>query len=286
MDVLALSRLLRSACISHIYLQTESEKFRFNYSLHLFETGNQQMVVFSDRFDAMDGVDYSCISLIANHLIVRAKELLNIDDALFVIHYPSCDGRNHFKLFELADFDSVSAKVLSFEQFICLVNGSKLWDLDLVQPPEKLKLFPFKSLKSFIPQKNILQTPSIEVGDIVRLKQPYKVDDFRYSDSFLAALNDGILPEFTNQKRDIYLRWQGFEYGIVNQIISYKQDGSPRNVSLFLYHAREDGTWLMYSYTKGIPSFVDFGVNELVLIHKSSAKDYSTGDLTHPKSRI
>ncbi len=121
----------------------------------------------------------------------------------------------------------------------------------------------------------------IETGDVVELKQPYKSDDFKHNPSFIAALNNGILPETTTERWQIYQNWQGFTHGVVSQIVSRNYDGKPRTVSLFLYYPQENGTWLMYSYTKGVPLFVDFGVNEVKLIHKSSAPNYGAGEVIY-----
>ncbi len=68
---------------------------------------------------------------------------------------------------------------------------------------------------------------------------------------------------------------------MVSQIVSRNYDGLPRTISLFLYYAQENGTWLMYSYTNGIPLFVNFGANEVKLIHKSSASNYRTGEVIY-----
>ena len=121
----------------------------------------------------------------------------------------------------------------------------------------------------------------IETGDVVELKQPYKSDDFKHNPSFLAALNNGVLPENPTSWYQFYKNWQGFTHGIVSQIVSRNSDGSPRTISLFLYYVQENGTWLMYSYRNGIPLFVDFWFKEVKLIHKSSASNYNTGEVIY-----
>ena len=121
----------------------------------------------------------------------------------------------------------------------------------------------------------------IETGDVVELIRPYKSDDFKRNPSFIAALNNGILPETSREEHQVYENWQGFTHGVVSEIVTRKLDGSPHKISLFLYYAQENGTWLMYSYRKGIPLFIDFGVNEVKLIHKSSASNYGTGEVIY-----
>ena len=128
---------------------------------------------------------------------------------------------------------------------------------------------------------NLDSPPVIEPGDVVQLLQPYKSDDFKHNPSFIAALNGGILPETTTERWQIYQIWQGFTHGVVSQIVSRNYDGSPHTISLFLYYAQKNGTWLMYSYRNGIPLFVDFGASEVKLIHKSSASNYGTGEVIY-----
>lgn len=121
---------------------------------------------------------------------------------------------------------------------------------------------------------------TIEIGDIVRLNQPYKTDDFQNNDTFLAALNNGVIPPTYVRKLRLYQSWAGFNYGIVNDILSRKADGKPRTFSLFLYYQQPNGVWLMYSLKHGIPTFVDFHTSEVTLIHKSSAPDYGSGNVS------
>ncbi len=59
----------------------------------------------------------------------------------------------------------------------------------------------------------------IETGDVVELKQPYKSDDFKHNPSFLAALNNGVLPENPTSWYQFYKNWQGFTHVIVSQIV-------------------------------------------------------------------
>ena len=113
-------------------------------------------------------------------------------------------------------------------------------------------------------------------GDIVRLKQPYKVDDFRFNKQFLAALSNENDSDYDLSDR-LYQEWQGFTFGIVNQVLSKDLDGSPRRVSLFLYYPQDNGVWLTYPCVRNVPTFVDFNVNELELYHLSSASTFSEG---------
>ena len=120
---------------------------------------------------------------------------------------------------------------------------------------------------------------NITAGDIVRLKQPYKVEDFRQDKLFIAAINGGHLPVNPAHASNIYSQWSGFYYGIVNQILSKDSKGGVRNLSLFLYYAAKEEAWLMYKLGNGVPTFVDFHVSEVELIHKSSAANYALGEV-------
>jgi hypothetical protein len=106
----------------------------------------------------------------------------------------------------------------------------------------------------------------LTVGDIVRLKQPYRPEEW-----VLLKPSD----------------WQGFEFGIVVEIVShqfsvngesygnYKQ---PRNVSLHLYDATGQLMIFPQWLEKGlfIPSYVDSHLSELVLYRIASQDGYET----------
>lgn len=114
----------------------------------------------------------------------------------------------------------------------------------------------------------------------MRLTKPYKVEDFRNNTTFVTALNNGVPPQDLEEQFKIYDAWNGFNYGIVNDILSRDQHGEPRHISLFLYYQQENGVWLMYSLKHGIPVFVDFHVKFITLVHKSSAPDYVSGNVS------
>lgn len=108
-----------------------------------------------------------------------------------------------------------------------------------------------------------METHILTTGDIVKLKQPYRPDDF-------AQLKD--------------LAWKGFDYGIVVQILSTQMlvngesygNHHPRNVSLNLYDASGQ---LMIEPTfinagLCIPSYVDFHISELVLYKIADESGY------------
>ncbi len=50
----------------------------------------------------------------------------------------------------------------------------------------------------------------IETGDVVELKQPYKFNNFKRNSFFVAALNNGFLPETSIEKHQIYENWLSF----------------------------------------------------------------------------
>lgn len=104
----------------------------------------------------------------------------------------------------------------------------------------------------------------LTVGDIVRLKEPYRVADF---------------PQAKNPD------WVGFGFGIVAEILSTQMivngeaygDQHPRNVSLNLYDATGQ-MMIEPSYVAAglcIPSYVDFHVSELELYKIATESGYS-----------
>lgn len=103
----------------------------------------------------------------------------------------------------------------------------------------------------------------LSVGDIVKLKAPYKVSDFPQSSD----------PD-----------WRGFTHGIVVEILSTQMIvngesyGSeyPRRVSLHLYDERGQ-LMIEPSFVEAglcIPSYVDFHISELVLYKIASESGY------------
>jgi hypothetical protein len=106
----------------------------------------------------------------------------------------------------------------------------------------------------------------LTVGDIVRLKQPY-----RHEEWVLLKPSD----------------WKGFEFGIVVEIVShqfsingesYGNHQQPRNVSLHLYDATGQLMIFPQWLEKGlfIPSYVDYHLSELVLYRIASQDGYET----------
>lgn len=121
---------------------------------------------------------------------------------------------------------------------------------------------------------------TIEVGDLVRLKTPYKVEDYRHNKVFLAALNGGSCPEEYISQYDIFENWAGFTHGIIHQILDYEADGAnPHRLALYLYYPQENGVWLSFGLNRGILTCVDFSTSEVELIFKSSAPDYVSGQV-------
>jgi hypothetical protein len=108
-----------------------------------------------------------------------------------------------------------------------------------------------------------MSTHILTIGDIVKLKQPYKSADFPFAKN---------------------ADWRGFEYGIVVEILTTQMvvngdrygDEHPRNVSLNLYDATGQ---LMIEPTfveagLCIPSYVDFHISELTLYKIVSESGY------------
>ena len=106
----------------------------------------------------------------------------------------------------------------------------------------------------------------LTIGDIVRLKQPYRP-------------NECVSLKPTD--------WQGFEFGIVVEIVSYQfsvngesygNQQQPRNVSLHLYDAMGQLMIFPQWLKKGlfVPSYVEFHLSELTLYRKASQDGYET----------
>ena len=108
--------------------------------------------------------------------------------------------------------------------------------------------------------------PHPSIGDIVRLKEPYRPEEW-----VLLKLAD----------------WKGFEFGIVVEIVSYQfsvkresygNQQQPRNVGLHLYDAMGQlmifPQWLEKDLF--IPSYVDFHLSELTLYRIASQDGYET----------
>ena len=119
----------------------------------------------------------------------------------------------------------------------------------------------------------------IEVGDLVRLKQPYKVNDYHHDKTFLAALNGGIYPDSYSNRDRLYHAWTGFTHGVVHEILTRKQNLTPHKLALYLYYPIGNGLSLSYSLPNQSPllTCVDFVADEVELIFKSSAPDYGSG---------
>lgn len=91
---------------------------------------------------------------------------------------------------------------------------------------------------------------NIKVGDIVRLNQPYEVND------------PGFQIEMT--------------HGIVHQILNRNLSGEPHKLALYLY-GEDMGVSSLYILPDMIPQAVDFLASEVTLIFKSSAKNIRDG---------
>lgn len=102
--------------------------------------------------------------------------------------------------------------------------------------------------------------PTLERGDIVELKEPYKV-------------SDADEPKEASKK---------FTHGVVVEIVSRQRVLSPtparktvpRVVSLFLFDGDSGQLYLSSGPIgdAGVPTFVDFHVGELVLLQKHDEK--------------
>ncbi len=103
-------------------------------------------------------------------------------------------------------------------------------------------------------------------GDIVKLKQPYRPE------------------EWVRRKPK---EWKGFEFGIVVEIVShqftvngdrYGKTHIPRQVSLHLYDAMGQLFIVPEWIEKGlmVPSYVDFHLSELILYRIASDDSYIT----------
>ena len=89
----------------------------------------------------------------------------------------------------------------------------------------------------------------VALADIVRLRKPYQPHR-------MSGLPEPVGP---------------FSHGIVAEILSVLLDGTPRNVSLYLYNP-DKGT--LYLGPNGIPEFVDFHCSELELYKRASDQGY------------
>lgn len=89
----------------------------------------------------------------------------------------------------------------------------------------------------------------MELADIVRLKQPYRVRMKLYG-------QQGC----------------GFTHGIVAEILSRLPDGRTRSVSLYLY---DPESRQLHIGPNGIPEFVDHGCGEFVLFKRATEMGYS-----------
>lgn len=109
-----------------------------------------------------------------------------------------------------------------------------------------------------------MSTHILATGDIVRLKEPYRLADF---------------PQAKHPD------WKGFEYGIVVEILATQMlvngdhygDEHPRNVSLNLYDATGQMMIEPTFVEAGlcIPSYVDFHISELTLYKIASESGYT-----------
>ena len=103
-----------------------------------------------------------------------------------------------------------------------------------------------------------------ELGNIVKLRLPYHPSDP------LQALRDAVVGK---KSSSVYHDWQGFTHGIIVQIIGHDHNGVS-NVSLHLYDPLlcvfyvEEGC-------QGIPTYVDFHVDELIPFKVASETGYT-----------
>lgn len=111
---------------------------------------------------------------------------------------------------------------------------------------------------------------TVNPGDIVQLKEPYKphdvIDLMRSNPQVYQHL--GLEGLRASERYTLYQRWKGFTYGIVAQILD-----RGRRCALHLY---SDEGLIYREIDTPIPSYVDFCTDELVLIKRASVVGYET----------
>ncbi len=101
-------------------------------------------------------------------------------------------------------------------------------------------------------------------GNLVRLKQPYRPDDYR---------PDGPMGLWRQANRDAWRVWPGFTHGIVVEALARNLEGSVTRVSLHLYNPDYH---LLYLHGGTVPVYVDFHVKELLPHKVATDPGYAT----------
>ena len=151
-------------------------------------------------------------------------------------------------------------------QYLVVTEVNRIFHLLRIVPFDEAFQYRYALQDTVRTYKKVRQ--NIQVGDIVRLKQPYKVDDLLHNQAFLAALGNENYSDRSSGEQ-IFQEWQGFTFGIVHQVLSKELDGSSRRVYLFLYYPQANGVWLTYPCVRNVPNFKDFNVDELELYYLS-----------------
>lgn len=92
-------------------------------------------------------------------------------------------------------------------------------------------------------------------GSIVKLNDPYK--PIHPDRPLYDAIAGNAMPSYL-----AYQAWQGFTHGFIAQVYGRDHQGNPTNVSLHLYDPQRHILYVE-DFAHGIPSYVDFGIDEL-----------------------
>lgn len=107
----------------------------------------------------------------------------------------------------------------------------------------------------------------INLGDIVRLRSPYKPSsEAEHYRQIFNRLHQSLYKDWR--------KWQGFTHGIVVEIISQGADGFPLHVSLHLYDPHTGLIYMCNPKLHPIPTYVDFQVKKLELVQGATAAGY------------
>ena len=110
----------------------------------------------------------------------------------------------------------------------------------------------------------------VKPGDIVKLKEPYTDTETR------TVWTHGIVVEIISTFNPTVIIGTGETGNIGFQQFKNDPDGVPRNVSLHLFNPE---TGKIYMAGDDVPTYVDFHINELILVRHSADEGYNTIDL-------
>jgi hypothetical protein len=102
-------------------------------------------------------------------------------------------------------------------------------------------------------------------GNIVKLREPYKPEDRAVRSTIVHNLNPQGYAR-PSGALDAWHQWPGFAMGIIAEVVSTQRVGAtgptvPRSVSLHLY---DPALGVLYMGPNDIPTYVDFGIDELI----------------------